>query len=203
MTSLYTPKYITLQNVKIELQDKITFSNTDSEYMSDNEVLDNIEDGEASIERMLSRQYIIDPGLLGVDINGNVLPFNEITQKSTIKYIEKLCTLQTCLFIMETEFGKSEGVRGTGYLDHYQKRLDRLMYDVLGKDRESGQWLYPPFPGLLQDPNSSYYEKGIPFPMVALLGITSPSLTRQVIQRMPNPVRTWWIANNKFGTWIP
>lgn len=186
--SLYQPRYISLEEVKLELKNKITFSNTNREFMSDNEVLDNIQEAEAAVEYEFSRQYITP--FVGV----NDETFYQIQQISTIKIIQKMCLLETCLFIMETKFGKSEGVRGQGFLEQYQKRYDRQLYDILGKDPKSGQWLYPPLPGLKLDPNSAFFQKGIPFPRVATVGGWANSLTNAVLRRTTNPIKNWWVG---------
>jgi len=193
--SFYTPKYITLQMVKSSLDGKVTFSNTNTKYLSDNQVLDNIEDAESWVERILSRQYIINPALMGV--NGE--PFNEIVPPSTSKAIQKLCVLQACIYIMETEFGKSEGTRGESYLENYIQRFERLEHDILGKDPKSDQYLFPPFPGLMLDPQSSFYQKGVARPMVVGVGsrpvTENGRLNERAIQGQINPFRNWFYNN--------
>lgn len=195
MASLYSPKYITLEMVKQDLDGKVTFSNTNSKYLSDNEILNNIGRGEGWIERILSRQYIIDPALMGSDGR----PFIEISNSSTINDIQQLCLVKTCIFILIISFGRSEGVRGDTYLENYRELLDELERDVLGKDEKSNQYLFPPFPGLMQDPQSSFYQKGAPFPMVSVIGVRSISqngrLNERAIEGQINPFRNWFFNN--------
>lgn len=198
--SFYQPKYITLQSVKRDLDGKIQFSNDNPKYVSDNDVLNNIAIGESWIERKLSRQYFISPnGFVGVDINGKDIPFNEIPYQSTIYDIQKLCLLKTCIFLMETEFGKGEGVRGQSYRDNYIERLNELMHDIIGIDQISGQYLYDPLEGLKLDPQSSFYQKGIPFPRVSVMGSRPVSqigrLNQRAIQGQVNPFRNWFFNN--------
>lgn len=195
MASLYSPKYITLEMVKQDLDGKVTFSNTNSKYFSDNEILNNIGRGEAWIERILSRQYIIDPALMGT--NGE--PFIEITNSSTINAIQQLCLVKTCIFILIVTFGRSEGVRGETYIDNYKNLLAELEVDTLGKDKKSNQYLFPPFPGLRQDPQSSFYQKGAPFPLVSVVGRCPTSyngrLNDKAINGQVNPFRNWFYNN--------
>lgn len=197
--SFYQPKYITLQSVKRDLDGKVQFSNDNPKYVSDNDVLNNIQSGEAWVERILSRQYVISPQLTGVDINGNDIPFNQITPASTIYDIQKLCLLKTCIFLMETEFGKGEGVRGQSYRDNYIERLENLEHEIVGIDQISGQYLYPPLPGLKLDPQSAFYQKGIPFPRVSAMGSQPVSqigrLNQRAIQGQVNPFRNWFFNN--------
>lgn len=197
--TFYQPKYITLQAVKRDLDGKVQFSNDNPKYVSDNDVLNNIQSGEGWVERILSRQYIVSPQLTGVDINGNDIPFNEITPMSTIYDIQKLCLLKTCIFLMETEFGKSEGVRGQSYRDNYIERLKDLEHDIIGIDQISGQYLYPPLPGLKLDPQSAFYQAGIPFPRVSVMGSCPVShigrLNQRAIQGQVNPFRNWFYNN--------
>jgi len=197
--SFYQPKYITLQSVKRDLDGKVQFSNDNPKYVSDNDVLNNIQSGEAWVERILSRQYVVSPQLTGVDINGNDIPFNQITPTSTIYDIQKLCLLKTCIFLMETEFGKGEGVRGQSYRDNYIERLNNLEHEIIGIDQISGQYLYPPLPGLKLDPQSSFYQKGIPFPRVSVMGSRPVSqigrLNQRAVQGQVNPFRNWFFNN--------
>jgi hypothetical protein len=195
--SFYVPKYTTLEAVKRALSGKVQFSNSNPKYMSDNDVLDNIEDAEAWIERELSRQYIISP--IGIDVDGNDIPFKEIIPRSTIKAIQKLCLVETCIYIMETGFGQSEGVRGQSYIDNYMVRFEKMKHDIVGIDQISGQYLFPPFPGLKPDPQASFYKKGIPFPLASVVGSHPVSqlgrLNQKAIRGQVNPFRNWFFNN--------
>ncbi len=197
--SFYAPQYTSLQLIKNNLRGKVQFSNDNPKYMSDNDVLDNIETGEGWVEFELSRQYIVSPSFIGVGPNGEDIPFKDIQPKSTVKIIEKLCTLQTCIFILETSFGKSEGVRGEEYLDNYIKEYEKLRSRALGVDQISDQYNKPPLNGLKLDPQASFFHKGIPFPMASTIGSHPASslgrLNQRAIQGQPNPFRNWFYNN--------
>jgi hypothetical protein len=191
-SSLYSPQYTSLEEVKLELEGKINFDNVNPTAVSDNEVLDNIEDGEAAIELKLSRQYLTP--FVGWDaITGMPdIPFDNIVPKSTIKYITKLCLLKTCILIMQTVFGKSEGVRGSTYLATYEAELKALLDEIVQVDEKSGQYLSPPLPGLAWNPYASWFRPGIPMPRTAVIGIASGSYGNQILGRQPNAVSNWF-----------
>lgn len=193
MSNFYQPKYTSLAEIKLELKGKITFSNTNTTYMSDNEVLNNIKSGEAAVERYFSRQYITIPSFLGVD--GEDFDLIPDIYVATVDIVRKLSTLKTCIYIMHTKFGKADGVRGQGYLENYKEDYRDLLAEIIEKDDKSGQWLYPPLPGLKLNPNASFYEPGIMFPALAKVGSTSGSLTQQVVGRMIDPTSNWWFRN--------
>ncbi len=195
--SLYDPRYTSLQEVKLELQDKVNFSNVNPEGVSDNEVLDNIEDAESTVELELSRQYLTP--FQGIDTSGTLIPYDSIVPKSTIKYINKMCLLQTCILLMQTLFGKSEGVRGSTYLENYEAQLEKMLNKIIGVDEKSGQYLYPPFPGLALNSHASYFRRGIEMPGAAVIGSRSGSYTNQVVSRLPNGVSNWFVRGWPFG----
>ena len=195
MSSIYSPKYITLQMVKQDLDGKVTFSNTNAKYLSDNEILNNISRGEGWVERILSRQYIISPSLMGTDGQ----PFNEITNSSTVNNIQQLCLVKTCIYVLIVSFGRSEGVRGETYLENYRELFNELEIDTLGKDPKSNQYLFPPFPGLMLDPQASFYQKGAPFPVASTIGRCPTSangrLNQRAVEGQINPFRNWFYNN--------
>jgi hypothetical protein len=200
-TSLYEPKYVSLEAIKWDLEDKVFFSNSKGDGISDNEVLDCIEEAESIIELQLSRQYLIP--FQGFTAQCTLVPFNQITNKSTKKYINKLCSLQTAILLMQTIFGRTEGVRGDDYRENYQKQLDDQLEFVFGKDPKTGEYLYPPLPELALNKNASYFRAGIYSPLIAGVGVASNSYGNQVLARQINGVQTFWMysrnGNRRWG----
>jgi len=197
INTLYSPKYTSVEQVRLDLKSKVKFGNINTDAVSDNQVLDVIKKAEANIELKLSRQYITP--FAGVDINGLLIPYENITNEATINYINKLCTLKTCILMLETYFGRSEGVRGSSYYEQYQKELKEELDSINEKDPKTGQWLNPPLPGLAVNKLASFFQPGVAMPMVARIGATSCSYGNQVLARQINGVRNWWYGRG--GGW--
>jgi hypothetical protein len=193
--SLYEPKYISLQAIKFDLEGKVFFSNTQQNGISDNDVLDCIEEAESIIELELSRQYVIP--FQGITYSGTLVPFSQITNKSTKKYINKLCSLQTSILLMQTVFGRTEGVRGTDYRDTYQEQLERQLEYVYGKDKKTGEYLYPPLPELALNSHAAYFKPGIYPPLIAGVGVASGSYGNEVLRRQIDGVQSFWIFSRR------
>lgn len=196
-SSLYQPRYTSVEQVMLDLKSKVRFGNSNQDSVSDNQVLDVIKKAESKIELKLSRQYITP--LIGVNEQGVYIPYEDIPYDSTIDYITKLCTLQACILMMQTYFGRSEGVRGDSYLDQYQKELKEELDNINEKDPKTGQWLNPPLAGLAVNKLASFFQPGVAMPMVARVGATSCSYGNQVLARQINGVRNWWYGRG--GGW--
>lgn len=195
--SLYYPRYTSIEQVMLDLKSKVRFGNINQDSISDNQILDVIKKAESKIELKLSRQYITP--LIGIDAQGVYIPYKDIPYDSTIDYITKICTLQACILMIQTYFGRSEGVRGDSYLEQYQNELKDELASINEKDPKTGQWLNPPLNGLAVNKLASFFQPGVAIPMVARVGATSGSYGNQVLARQINGVRNWWYGRG--GGW--
>lgn len=195
----YTPRYTSIEQVKQVLAGKVAFGSSPDE-VSDNELLNIIEDAEAQLNVELSRQYTTP--LVAINMaTGSPIPLSDIEFPDTLKQINKMATLLSALYLLETYFGDSEGVRGGKFIEQYQKRYDRVTNTIYGKDDKSGQYWNPPLKGLLLNPEASYYLPGIPAPRTARIGIRSGSYGQQVQVRLINGISNWWYRGYWFGTY--
>lgn len=137
------PQYTTLASVKARLVGKVQFT-TDANIqnkMQESLALELIADGEAQVELDLSPRYATP-----LYSDAGSVP---IGSKNVLKM---LADLQSCMRILETDFGSGSATNGDKYKDALQKRYDASLKQLLAKKKDGstdGQgWMYPPLPGV-------------------------------------------------------
>ena len=199
MGNLYTPKYITVEDVVLELQGKVSFSDEDPQYISTPLVLDKIAKGESLVELEMSRVYMIP--FQGFDGT----PFADIpdTFYSSKQYISTMALLQSCIFIMDSYFGRTEGTRGEAARKNYLSRISELKKGIMDKEDVTYYWKNPPLPGLMLNYDASWANAALPAPANAVIGATD--FNKQMIQnKLTNPNSNWWVPNvpwTRYGAW--
>jgi len=187
---LYTPKYIDIQSIKLELQGKITFSNEDSAYMSDNLILDKIARAESLVELELSRIY--DTPFKGVDGEG----FLEIDAEyySSKMYISTIALFEACIFLLDSYYSWSDGNAGDESRNNYFERIKEMKDGIIDRDVESSfYWKNPPLPGLKLNALASHANAAMLPPMNAVIG--ARDYNKQLIQKkLVNPNVNWFLA---------
>lgn len=145
-------QYTDPEQVKIRLRGKVRFSDdaTDVNKM-DSQLLNRlINEAEGQVEFDLSPRYA-NPFRSddGSDAGG---PFRLLPARPTQEIIKTLCEIQSVLMVLNTDFGRSGSNDGTKYAEALEKRYEKILKQQLERrtygGKESGQWKYPPLPGL-------------------------------------------------------
>lgn len=146
-------RYITLNDIKYRLAEKVNFSGptplpdprfpvTTATSMNDDQLTAYINKGASQVEFALSPLYIIP----FVNINNNT-PF-ETLPESTIDFIQELVINRASLIILRTNFAKDTGAKGEEYIKNLKEEWKENVTEKLLKRSDEGKYLYPPLPEL-------------------------------------------------------
>jgi len=187
---LYTPKYIDLDSVKLELSGKITFSNEDSAYMSDDLILDKIARAESLVELELSR--IFDIPFKGLD--DEAFGLISSTFYSSKMYISTIALFETCIFLLDSYYSSSDGNAGDESRINYLERIKEMKDGIIDRDVDvSYYWKNPPLPGLKLNALASHASAALLPPMNAVIG--ARDYNKQLVQKkLINPNANWFLS---------
>jgi len=160
-----TARYIDPNLVKDRLYNKVNFigntslvnpefEESDSNVgMTDDQLNEFINQASSFVEFALSPLYIIP----FQNINGGdytTLP------PTTIDFINNLITNRSCMLILQSEFSRDTGTKGTQFMEQLQEQWTEWVDNRLLLRSDEGKYLYPPLLNLAY--NTNQYDLSAP-----------------------------------------
>ncbi len=174
----------------MELEGKVTFSNEDSAYFSDDLILDKIARAESLVELELSRIY--DIPFKGVDGES----FDDISSDfySSKMFISTIALFETCIFILDSYYSASDGNAGDESRLNYFERIKEMKEAIISRDVDATYyWKNPPLPGLKLNALASHASAAMLRPMNAVIG--ARDYNKELIRKkLTNPNSNWFLS---------
>lgn len=140
--------YITFEDVRLRVVGKVRFTEDEEDEDKMSVKLANrlINEAEGRVEQDLSPRYAAP---FSTDDGG---AFRLLPERPTKEILRTLCELQSCIRILDTDFGKGGAVDGEKYSKNLKSAYDAMIKDMLVKKTDRGQeasgFAKPPLPGL-------------------------------------------------------
>jgi hypothetical protein len=164
-----TPRYITLQDVKIRLIGKVEFDegtlsqNDDVYVLSDELLIDFICQAESEVEVDLSKIYTVP----FVTFDTPPLPYLNLAP-TALNFLRKLFITKSCLIVMDTEYGNDTGVKGQSFIANLTRQYDNSIKNMMKRTPE-GRFETPPVYGLSVNNNRFMADKVLSAPTAMVL----------------------------------
>lgn len=139
------PLYHKFEDVRVRLIGKVRFTEDASEENRLQIALAKrlMNEAEGQVEHDLSPRY------LAPFQTEEGKPFGSLPLRPTQEVIRTLCELQSCIRILENDFGDGTVVDASKYIEKLQERYKQQVEERLMKRMEDAlRWAYPPIPGL-------------------------------------------------------
>lgn len=170
------PKYITLDDIKYRLAEKVNFSGdaplpdprfpvTTATSLNDDQLTAYINKGASQVEFALSPLYIIP---FGDNVTGN---FNDLPE-GTQDFIQELVINRASIIILRTNFAKDTGSKGDDYIKNLMAEWREQVDQKLLKRTPEGKYIYPPLPQMAY--NADQFDLSAPMqaPLVVSAAVT-------------------------------
>lgn len=187
------PLYTTFEAVRDRLRGKVRFTDQDRDDEDDDNRMSRrlasrlINEAEGQVEYDLSPRYTApfqtDAGQ----------PFTLLPLRPTLEFLKTLCELQSCMRILETDFGSGTAMEGDKYTKALQKRYDQMKDQLLAKKKdgamESQGWRFPPLPGLKLNYMNAAADDGFMGQVIVASGTASMGYPKDQIN---DPSENFW-----------
>jgi hypothetical protein len=189
------PLYIKFEDVRTRLIGKVRFSDDIDEENKMPKVLAIrlIDEAEGQVELDLSPRY------LAPFQNSSGGDYSTLPDRPTRNILRLLCELQSCIRILETDFGSGTAVDASKYIKGLAARYkDIIENNVLArkdaKYKETMSWAFPPLPGLKKNYFNTEADDGY-----AGIGplVTSDSTATHTEGQLSDPTQDFFDA--RFG----
>lgn len=150
------PKYITLTDVQLRLQNKVRFTENEDNQNAMSEKLAKalIDEAEAEVELDLSPRYAV-PFATKAGLAFSKLP------TASRNLVRTLCEIKSVMKILETDFGRGTVAGGTAYSERIAERYDKVYEKMMATREPDGLgWKYPPLPDLMLAPHNTEADDG-------------------------------------------
>lgn len=182
------PLYHNFEQVRLRLLGKVRFTEdpNDENKVQIALALRLMNEAEGQVEQDLSPRYMAPLQ----SISG--APFSQLPVRPTQEIIKTICELQSCVRIIETDFGRGSSADGDKYASKLRERYKQIVDSNILKRKEESymNWYFPPLPGLRLNFNNSSADDGYSgIPMNTSDHRNSDSFPRE---RMNSPSETFW-----------
>lgn len=189
-----TPRYVTLDEVKFRLSQKVNFSGltpladprfpvTTSTSMNDEQLTSYINKAASQVEFSLSPLY----NLPFANINGG--DYDSLPDITT-DFIKELVINRASVMILRTNFTKDSGAKGDEYIKELLAEWREMVTEKLLARSPEGKYIYPPLPELAY--NADQFDLSAPMqaPLVVQAS-TNENLVYANYHSLNTAVRGW------------
>lgn len=156
--TLGTPRYISLDDVKVRTTGKVLYSETDPNAISDALLGDYIAQGESIVENHLRPRYLVSP-ILNKDGGAfSTLP------PSSLNYLRTMFIDMSIIKLLKYYYGQSDGVKGNKFIEDLVTSYMGYLKDITELD-PSGKFLYNPLTDVATNPASFNDNSFVPRPI--------------------------------------
>ena len=180
--------YIKLEDVRIRLIGKVRFTTDVNEENKMHESLANrlILEAEGQVELDLSPRYAAP----FQTIDGTA--FKNLPDNPTKNVLRTLCELQSCMRILENDFGAGTAIDADKYVKKLKERYDEIVSERLlakrkGKE-ETQQWSFPPLKSLKLNWHNTEADDGY----LGMVLVTGQGDGDYPAKQINDPSENWW-----------
>lgn len=182
------PLYHQFEQVRLRLLGKVRFTEdeNDENKLQISLAIRLMNEAEGQVEQDLSPRYLAP---LQTEAGA---PFSQLPVRPTQEIIRTVCELQSCIRILETDFGRGSAADGDKYASKLRERYKEVVDSRILKKKEESylNWYFPPLPGLRLNFNNSAADDGYSgMPMNTSDRPNSDSFPRHQIN---SPSETFW-----------